>query len=105
MYLCSSAHNLMGWLNLYGILKKHGKCYTTGAFELLWNRDLSLHVFPTLSFSLPKKGTVDPAFSMRNEDVEVPQKECASTCPLDLFIVMLLYHSVASDTAVFFLLK
>ena len=45
--------------------KKAGKWYTVGAFECLWNRDLSLHVFPTLSFSLPKKGTVDPAFSLR----------------------------------------
>ena len=85
--------------------KKAGKWYTVGAFECLWYRDLSLHVFPTLSFSLPKKGTVDPAFSLRNEDAEVPQKESASTCPLDLFIVMLLYHSVASGTAAFFLLK
>lgn len=62
-------------------------------------------MFPSLSFSLPKKGTVDPAFSLRNEDAEAPQDESASACPLDLFIVMLLYHSVAPGTAAFFLPK
>lgn len=93
----------MGWINLSS-LKKHGKCYTTGTLEFLWNRDLSLHVFPSLSFSLPKKGTVDQ-LSPWEMKMQKPLKASASACPLDLFIVMLLYHSVAPGTAAFFLPK
>lgn len=54
----------------------HGRiCSPGGTFRFLWNGGPSFRVHLTLSFSLPKKGTVDPAFPERNEATGVPQKE------------------------------
>lgn len=75
-----------------------GCAVTRGAPTRASLEQRSLYVFPTLSFSLPIKGTVDPALCMRTEDTEVFKQNSLLVEPMDLTILMLLDLSLASDT-------